>query len=329
MSGDRKKIPDEGTTAPDARPEVRASSGLFQPGPNSTLFDDQAQEDAVARAVSDQVLGQAETDPLAARAEAPAPSISASVDLGPSGTDATHLNLKASLDDTRPSPMVNRHELEAQLQRQGFRADDPIEAVDGTVAGKFGSEDSVPPPRAPARRIVEPAETTAPGVLGSAEDSHPPSTGVERLVEAYARPVPSSSEPLVIPTDLTGEISLEVKAERPKMVATLTFVPESDEEAGAPPKRERGVPKDESLLERIGQPVRSVPPTPKRRSQAPPRRPTPGLWAFVTESRTHMAAAAFAALALALLVAVVVVQLQQARAPAIMSRPLEAPKSSD
>lgn len=324
MSKGKKHIPDEGTTAPNARPEVRAGSGAFQPGPNSTLFDEGAADEALMRAVSDQVLGQAETDPLAARPDAlPAPSAS-SVDLGPSGTDATHLNLKGALDDTRPTPMVNRHELEAQLERQGFRGEDPLDAVDGTVAGAFGTEGSLPRP-AP-RRIVEPAETTAPGVLGAQEASLPPSTGVRRLVEDFARPAGatrpggSASEEMVIPTELTGEISEEVQAARPKMLATLTFVPESPEAASPAPHRARGVPKEESLLERIGQPA------PKRSSAAPPPAAAPeGPWSFVTRSRVHVAAGLFVVVAFVLLVAVVAVKLQKTQSPTIMSRPLATP----
>lgn len=300
MSKDPKKIPDEGTTAPNARPELRVGSGVFQAGPNSTLFDENAQDEALMRAVSDQVLGQAETDPVAARAASlPSPS-SSSVDLGPSGTDATHLNLSGALDDTRPTPMVNRHELEAQLGRRGFRPEDPIDVAGGTVAGAFGSEE--PLPRLAPRRIVEPAETTAPGALGPKE-------------------VPATrSEALVIPTDLTGPVSEEARAVPPKMAATLTFIPESPEDEPAAPRRARGVPKEESLLDRIGQPA------PKRSSAAPPP-PVPGrgLWSFVTQSPTHIAAGLFAAVALALLVAVVVVTVQRASAPAIMSRPLEKP----
>lgn len=301
MSSDRKKIPDEGTTAPDARPdprpearpEVRQSSGLFQAGPSSTMFDEHASEDAVARAVSDQVLALAETDPLAAQAADVGPALPRHVDIGPSGTDATHLNLESATDDTRPTPMVNRHELEAQLARQGAAAEDPIDLGQGTVAGRLGPESQPPTPRVKPVPI-EPFETTSPGALGGAPDSGAPPTGVGRLVEAYARP---------------------------KMAQTLTFVPELGRPEIGAPRRQRGEPKQESLLDRIGQPVKA------RTSRSPKEQKSAGLWAFITSSPTHAAAGVFVFLALLLLGAVVVVKLRPPAAPAIMSRPLGAPSS--
>ena len=260
MSNDRKKIPDEGTTAPDARPEtrpeVRPNSGAFEPGPASTMFDEHASEEAVRRAVSDQVLAQAETDPIAARAGDLQSGTASHVDIGPSGTDSTHLNLASALDDTHPTPMVNRHELELPRVK--------------------------PVP-------IEPFDTTSPGALGGESEVAPPPTGVRKLVAAYARP---------------------------KMARTLTFVPELGRPEIGSPRRQRGEPKQESLLRRIGLPAAP-------RSPEPPQ--APGLWAFIKSSPTHMAAGVFVILALMLLGTVVVVKLRGPAAPAIKSRPLEAP----
>lgn len=240
MSGGKKKIPDEGTTAPDARPELRPNSGLFEPGPNSTVFDERAAEDAVLRAVSDHVLAQAETDPLSARPADPRSNPRGPVDIGPSGTDATHLNLESALDETRPTPMVSR---------QG----------------------------------IEPFDTTAPGALG-------------------------------------GPAELNAVPARPKMAQTLTFVPELEAAQAQSPRRQRGVPKEESLLERIGQPAGQRGLGPK------PTSARPGLFAFIGSSPVHLAAGIFAVLALLLLVTVVVVKIRQGPPAPIMSRPLEAPK---